>query len=150
MRGRRVYRRSKFGVKHHPADPQIEAQLIAQGYKKRAAHHVALCLANPARARGDLLFDSEAEARRYDELVILQDAGKITSLETQPKFLLHAQGGGLVGKYVGDFSYMVPGEGSITTEDLKSKVTVRLPLYVWKRRHMLIQYGIKIVEVMAD
>lgn len=37
---------------------------------------------------GGLQFDSKAEAARYRELVLLQDAGEISELQHHPKYLL--------------------------------------------------------------
>lgn len=92
-------------------------------------------------------FASSREARRYGELRLLERAGQIWDLTLQPEFPLHAQGletceCELVGKYRGDFAYATR-EGTVV-EDVKG---VRTPLYRWKKKHVEIEYGIRIVEV---
>ena len=92
-------------------------------------------------------FASSREARRYGELRLLERAGQIWDLTLQPEFHLHAAGrpddpSELVGKYRGDFAYATK-EGTIV-EDVKG---VRTPLYRWKKKHVEIEYGIRIVEV---
>ena len=93
-------------------------------------------------------FASTREARRYGELRLLERAGQIWDLTLQPEFPLHAAAicGAepleLVGKYRGDFAYATK-DGTIV-EDAKG---VRTPLYRWKRKHVEIEYGIRIVEV---
>ena len=90
-------------------------------------------------------FASSREARRYGELRLLERAGQIWDLTLQPEFPLHAPGAlteELVGKYRGDFAYATR-EGTVV-EDVKG---VRTPLYRWKKKHVEIEYGIRIVEV---
>jgi hypothetical protein len=91
-----------------------------------------------------LRFASKAEAKRYAELLILENAGKITHLGVQPKFLLRVSAGGFpLGNYVADFEY-VADDGQHIVEDVKGFKT---PLYKWKKKHAEAQYGIKIVEI---
>jgi len=109
-------------------------------------------------------FASTKEARRYGELRLLERAGKIWDLTLQPQFELHAAGqrtlrklsgapdvevwheggtpGGLVGIYRADFVYATKA-GTIV-EDAKG---VRTALYQWKKKHVEIEYGVRIVEV---
>lgn len=100
-------------------------------------------------------FASTREARRYGELRMLERAGKIRDLTLQPSFELHAPpwwgdadkpGPGpiatLVGVYRGDFAYAT--ETGTVVEDAKG---VRTPLYRWKKKHVEIEYGVRIVEV---
>lgn len=61
-------------------------------------------------------FDSEAEARRYWQLKLLQRAGKIQGLEIHKRFKLHA---GIV--YECDFFYSENFE--LVAEDVKGKET---------------------------
>lgn len=55
------------------------------------------------------VFDSGAEARRYEELFLLAKAGQITDLFRQISFDLVVNGD-LVGRYTPDFCYIVNGE----------------------------------------
>lgn len=101
-----------------------------------------------------LKFDSQAEARRYDQLMQMRGrkAGDIapTSIQRQRVFPLYAVSpkggaGGQVGKYVADFAYRrIPGE--LVVEDVKGMDT---PLSKWKRKHCELQYGIKIEVIKA-
>jgi hypothetical protein len=94
-----------------------------------------------------ITFASKAEAKRYAELKLLERAGEITVLRTQPLFNLRAAGGGPdaeIGKYVADFGYFIPASGKHVYEDVKGFKT---PLYRWKKKHVEAQYGIKIVEI---
>ena len=100
------------------------------------------------------VFDSRKEARRYQELLILQQAGEIRDLECQVPFpLIPAQKykDPATGrwktergtKYVADFVYTTRG-GERVVEDVKG---VRTKEYIIKRKLMLWLDGIHIVEV---
>lgn len=69
---------------------------------------------------GDHRFASTAEAERYKQLVLLQQAGAILGLILQPRFRLEVNGVH-VCDYVGDFEYRERGERVI--EDVKGFVT---------------------------
>ena len=105
--------------------------------------------------------DSRKEARRYEELLLLQRVGKISNLRTQvPYELIPAQyesyerygkngkrlkdGIKLVERavvYVADFVYTENGKTIV--EDTKG---VRTPDYIIKRKLMLKSFGIRIKE----
>lgn len=93
-------------------------------------------------------FDSQREARRYQELRWLLRTGVITDLQMQVPFeLIPSQrvGGKVVErpvKYVADFVYTENGERVV--EDAKG---VRTKEYVIKRKLMLYEFGIQIKEV---
>ena len=109
-----------------------------------------------------ITFDSKKEAKRYQELKLLEKAGEIQGLELQKRFvLLPSQYEGYVryGKkgqrlkdgirciekecaYIADFVYQENGETVV--EDVKGR---RLPEYIIKRKMMLYFYGIKVKEV---
>ena len=100
------------------------------------------------------VFDSRKEARRYQELLILQQAGEIRDLECQVRFPLvppqkykdpvsgrwKAERGVV---YIADFVYTTRG-GERVVEDVKG---VRTKEYIIKRKLMLWLDGIHIVEV---
>lgn len=108
------------------------------------------------------VFDSIKEAKRYQELLLLEKAGHIRNLERQPAFgLIPAQYEffaryGKSGKrlkdgkkciensvkYIADFSYIKDDE--LIVEDTKG---FRTKDYIIKRKLMLWIYGIKIREV---
>jgi hypothetical protein len=87
-------------------------------------------------------FDSAKEAREYTRLKLGERAGVVRGLERQPVFVLHAPTGAVVGKYVADFRY-TDAAGAPVVVDVKG---FRTPLYLWKRRHVEAEYGIRIEE----
>lgn len=95
-------------------------------------------------------FASKAEARRYAELRLLEQAGEIKQLECQPRFPLHGACAGApsmrakVGDYVADFQYREGPNGILVIEDVKG---VKTALYRWKKKHFEAQYGLTITEI---
>lgn len=93
-------------------------------------------------------FDSHKEARRYGELVLLEKAGQISSLERQVRFELipsQYRGGRCVERavhYIADFVYYEDGEKIV--EDSKG---FRTKDYIIKRKLMLLVHNIRIKEV---
>lgn len=112
-------------------------------------------------------FDSRREARRYQELLLLQRAGEIQNLRMQERFVLipsqyervetgeYYQTGSKKGipktkevcveqavVYMADFTYIE--DGKMVVEDTKGFKTKD---YIIKRKLMLKEYGIKIREV---
>lgn len=94
-------------------------------------------------------FSSMAEAKRYQELRLLERAGEIEALETQPRFELsvdnaaYPERGGRsvrIGEYRGDFRYR-DNLGVVFVEDVKGYDT---PLSRWKRKHVEAQYGVTV------
>ena len=104
-------------------------------------------------------FASKKEAKRWEYLSALQDAGEIFGLTTQVHFeLIPAQtkkNGRTERKceYIADFVYskFVPGENGrsvIVVEDVKGlRKGAAYQLFVIKRKLMLQRYGIEVVEV---
>lgn len=94
------------------------------------------------------VFDSQKEARRYEELALLQRAGQISDLKRQVRYeLIPTQriGGKVVEKscvYIADFVYTENGETVV--EDTKG---FRTRDYIIKRKLMLHVHGIRIKEV---
>ncbi len=78
----------------------------------------------------DITFHSKKEASRYVELKLMQEAGFISNLVTQPEIPLIVNGK-KIGKYIGDFSYTEGGKSII--EDVKSKPTMT-PVYRLKKK----------------
>jgi hypothetical protein len=93
-----------------------------------------------------IIFDSKLEARRYQELVLLQRAGDISNLELQKKFKV-ADTCIINGRksparhYIADFVYICDGHQVV--EDAKGYIT---PMYRFKRHLMKSIHGIDIVE----
>lgn len=93
-------------------------------------------------------YDSRREARRAEELHLLEIAGKITNLRRQVRYPLipsQYENGKCVERgvsYIADFVYEENGRTVI--EDTKG---VRTPEYIIKRKLMLQEYGIRIKEI---
>ena len=108
-----------------------------------------------------ITFDSQREARRYKELLLLERAGKISALQRQARFTLiptQREFSCEIGKngcfkkgkvlerpviYVADFVYENE-QGAQVVEDTKGMKT---PEYIIKRKLMLERWGIRIREV---
>ena len=95
-------------------------------------------------------FDSKAEAKRYTQLITLQNLGEISGLMRQHSYVLVPGGRWQNGKaysavkYVADFVYTQ--DGKIVVEDVKGMKT---QLYMLKKKLMKQVYGIEIREVRA-
>jgi hypothetical protein len=116
------------------------------------------------RALDGTVFDSHKEAIRWDELLLLQRAGKITELRRQVEYeLIPAQyetyerygksgqrlkdGVRLLERkvcYVADFVYTDAETGENIVEDAKG---IRTKDYILKRKLMLAVHSIRIREV---
>ena len=101
---------------------------------------------------GSETFDSQAEADRYMELLVMQKAGTIQDLECHPKYdLIPAQK--VPGRqsfrahgYTADFRYTRDGEEIV--EDVKSVRTREERDYIINRKLMLMLKGIYVTEVV--
>ncbi len=96
-------------------------------------------------------FASKKEARRFEELKLLEQAGELFHLSRQVRFPLEVSGPGypavtIIGAYVADFVYFTKPNhgGSRVVEDAKG---FRTPMYRWKKKHVEAQYGIEVREV---
>ena len=111
-----------------------------------------------------IVFDSKREAKRYSELKLMEQAGKITELRRQVRFILiptqRGPSSGFFKKgihkgepkpgkvlesecvYIADFVYYNGSE--MIVEDAKG---MRTKDYVIKRKLMLYQHGIRVREV---
>ena len=90
------------------------------------------------------IFDSIKERDRYIHLRRMVLAGEISGLFCQVEFIL-APEGQQVCKYIADFVYLQDGQTIV--EDVKSKITRRLPVYRLKKKLMQACLGIEIKEV---
>lgn len=108
--------------------------------------------------RAGLKFDSKAEARRYDELMLLLRAGKIRDLKLQVRYCLQEAYTTVSGErvrsidYIADFVYQRRTEpdcnGDVywlpVVEDVKGKQT---PEFAMKAKLFRSRYGFGILEV---
>ena len=114
--------------------------------KKPAKYH------NSGAARGGIHFDSQKEARRYDELLLMLRAGEIRDLRLQPQFTIQESYVTETGervraiRYTADFSYIREVSGEKIVEDVKSGPT-RTKEYLRNRKFMRSIYGIDVREV---
>ena len=92
-------------------------------------------------AVGEQVFHSRKEARRYQDLVLLERAGKISCLATQVRFPLDVEGV-RIGTFIADFTYD-DERGNVVVEDCKGMVT---PYYRLKYKLMKAIYRIDILE----
>lgn len=122
----------KLGGDVAALNPDVtDARLPGPGASKYRNHKIV---------RDGLEFDSRAEADRYAELCLMQRAGEISGLETQPQYTLTVRGVKICD-YYGDFRYWQNGQ--LVVEDVKG---VRTPEYRLKAKLMLACHGIAIVE----
>lgn len=98
-----------------------------------------------------ITFDSKKEARRYQELLLLQDSGAISHLQRQVKYVLIPSQKDEQGKvierecsYKADFVYFDIEANKTIVEDTKG---FRTPEYKIKRKLMLYVHNIRIKEV---
>ena len=94
-------------------------------------------------------FDSKREAQRWQELRLMERAGRITDLRRQVKFVLVPSQRGEDGKviekqvaYIADFVYLK--DGKTVVEDSKG---YRTEVYMLKKKMMLYFFHIRIQEV---
>lgn len=90
-----------------------------------------------------ITFDSKKEARRYQELKLLERAGAIKDLVLQPRFLLqdkfkHKGKTERKIEYVADFKYLDIKTGRVVVEDTKG---YKPDVYNIKRKLFLKKYG---------
>jgi hypothetical protein len=93
-----------------------------------------------------ILFDSKNESLRYQELLLLEQAGTIRAIEVQPRYDLIVNDQKL-GYYKGDFRYIVCATGESILEDVKAPPT-RTAVYQLKKKLIKAIYGIDIIEIM--
>ena len=111
-----------------------------------------------------IVFDSKKEAKRYQELLLLEKAGEIMDLRRQVKYVLipaqyetierYSKTGKRLkdGKrciekectYYADFTYFDVNIDTFVVEDTKG---IRTKDYIIKRKLMLHVYGIRIREI---
>jgi hypothetical protein len=92
-----------------------------------------------------IVFDSRAEARRYQELKLLERAGEIFGLKRQQQFPIIINGM-KVCTYIADFTYSDLRKGRDVVEDHKGFPT---PQYALKKKLMKAVHGIEILETGA-
>ena len=88
-----------------------------------------------------ITFDSKAEAARYRELKLMERAGKISDLRTQPSFILvpgFRKNGTYYRpvRYIADFQYVDIANRAVVVEDVKGFRTdvfkLKKKLFEWR------------------
>ena len=88
-----------------------------------------------------IMFDSQKEARYYQELMLRYKAGELKLLLLQVTFILPGN-----VKYRADF-VTVDNDGRIEVIDVKSEITKKNRTYINKKKQMKAVWGIEIKEV---
>ena len=92
-------------------------------------------------------FDSIKEAKRYQELKLMERAGNIKDLRLQvPYVLIEKSKYGQAIKYLADFVYFDNDKNKEIVEDTKTGPTAT-PLYKLKKRLLAERYGIEVFEL---
>ena len=99
-----------------------------------------------------IVFDSKAEAQRWQQLKILEKVGQIGNLRRQVKYVLiptQKVNGKVIERecsYYADFCYFRNGE--LIAEDVKGyRKGTAYQLFAIKRKLMLEKYGIRVKEI---
>ncbi len=87
-------------------------------------------------------YDSKKEARRAQELALLQQAGLIAGLEHHPVFSIDVAGIHIC-RYEADFRYQDKESGRVIIEDVKG---MRTEIYKLKKKLVLAVHGLEILE----
>lgn len=90
-------------------------------------------------------FHSKREARRYQDLVLMQQAGQITDLRRQVPIPIYLNGV-LIFEYVADFVYKEPGERGGRKQTIEDAKGFRTEIYQLKKRCVEAAYCCKIRE----
>lgn len=118
---------------------QRDGPLKSPGHRARG-HRAHKYGAKPTTVDG-IKFPSRKEARRYQELRLLERAGEITHLERQPVFPIVIRGtqvrypSGIGLEYRADFRYFDCRRGRMVVEDVKGVRKSPRPPGVKKPRH---------------
>lgn len=88
-------------------------------------------------------FDSQKEAYRHSQLLLLEKAGKISELELQKTYKLTVNDQ-LICKYIADFEYLDHATGQYITEDAKGGSATITPAFRIKAKLMKAIHNIDI------
>jgi hypothetical protein len=150
------------GIDVSSLSPAAQKQVLAKLGRQAAEKELRSKYGAKPDTRGNIRFDSRKEARRYDELMLMLQAGRIRNLKLQPQYTLQESYVTPEGvrvraiRYVADFSYeqytagLIAPEGGGTwlpiVEDVKSRAT-KTRQYEIKRKVLLAKFGIRVREI---
>ena len=147
-----------MAIKLDDLGPEARKQALAKlGKQKKAGKYHAQPVFVMVGKNREIRFDSRREARRFDELLAIQEAGRIRDLRVHPQFTLLEAYTTTDGqrirsvRYEADFSYYELTIGAVESwelvvEDVKSPVT-KTRIYEIKKKLMRERLGIAIREV---
>ena len=92
-------------------------------------------------------FASKREAKRYGELRLLEQAGEIINLTTQPAFKVSIFGRHFC-TYTADFAYRDVAGDRFVIEEVKSSGTAKDPAYRLRKKAAELFHGITITEII--
>jgi len=136
-------------------DPN-HATCIACELSQAMSCHPVTKESKPAKFRNQKIkteegvFDSKKEYSRWNQLKMMQKAGKISNLARQrpfelaPAVTLHGRKKSAI-RYFSDFCY--DENGKLVVEDAKSPLTRKEPVYRIKIHLLKLAHGIEIVEI---
>lgn len=90
-------------------------------------------------------FVSKAEAKRYQQLILMEKAALIQELRIQPKFKLEV-GGAQICTYIGDFSYFENATEKAVVEDVKGFETREFRLKAKLFRVLYPDYELRVIK----
>ena len=123
--------------------PRMREAYARQVFPKAPAQQAAAKYHNAPAERAGVRFDSQKEARRYDELMVMLRAGIISDL-LQESYMTETGERIRAVRYTADFSYKFGGK--LVVEDVKSKPT-RTKEYLRNKKFMRSKFGIDIQEI---
>ncbi len=126
--------------------PQREIMTVAKFRELQAQEQKKSKYGNKKVTIDNITFDSLAEARRYEQLKLMEQAGAISDLRLQPRYELQkafTDSSGIKHRaitYVADFEFrerVSAGVWRWIVEDVKGKA---VPVYLIKRKLFLFKY----------
>lgn len=131
------------GIQYHTAHANISLDGMAEEKPKRQKY------GNTRVEIDGLKFDSKHEAAVYQELMLRVKAGELKCVCRQVRFDLgggqHAEEGSRYA-YIADFVTIDP-KGMVAVVDAKSEATRKNRVYINKKKQMLAEWGLEIIEM---
>lgn len=146
------------GINLSDLPPKYQAQALAklakQARKKEEPQKQRTKYGNVKTERENIKFDSQKEARRFDELSAELEAGEIKELRLQVEFTLQPAYTTPEGervraiRYLADFTYYRRSgdKWQYIVEDVKSRAT-KTKVYRMKKKMMADRLGLTITEI---
>jgi hypothetical protein len=104
---------------------------------------------NKKTAHEGMIFDSQKEARRWNELQLMQCAGMITEVQRQVEFVVVPKSEKFrASKYIADFVYRETRTGEIVIEDVKGmRKGAAYQVFKIKQKLMWQIYNYEVIEI---